>query len=101
MKYREIKEGRFIDRPNRFIAHVEIGGREETVHVKNTGRCRELLKAGATGASTWVSLPRKSLSNFKQHHNEKAKVLNQAAVLPARTILATALNSPRIDWLGC
>ena len=48
MKYREIKEGRFIDRPNRFIAHVEIGGREETVHVKNTGRCRELLKAGAT-----------------------------------------------------
>ena len=47
MKYREIKEGRFIDRPNRFIAHVEIGGREETVHVKNTGRCRELLKAGA------------------------------------------------------
>ena len=47
MKYREIKESRFIDRPNRFIAHVEIGGREETVHVKNTGRCRELLKAGA------------------------------------------------------
>lgn len=47
MKYREITEGRFIDRPNRFIAHVEIDGREETVHVKNTGRCRELLTAGA------------------------------------------------------
>ena len=43
MKYREIADGRFIDRPNRFIAHVEIDGVVETVHVKNTGRCRELL----------------------------------------------------------
>ena len=47
MKYREIAEGWFIDRPNRFIAHVDIDGRVETVHVKNTGRCRELLKPGA------------------------------------------------------
>lgn len=36
-----------MDRPNRFIAHVEIGGKVETVHVKNTGRCRELLQSGA------------------------------------------------------
>lgn len=43
IKYGSIAEGRFISRPNRFIAHVEIDGREETVHVKNTGRCRELL----------------------------------------------------------
>ena len=47
MKYDKIQEGRFIDRPNRFIAHVELDGREETVHVKNTGRCRELLIPGA------------------------------------------------------
>ena len=40
-------EGRFLARPNRFIAHVVIGGNEETVHVKNTGRCRELLPEGA------------------------------------------------------
>ena len=46
MKYDSIKEGRFIDRPNRFIAHVELAGRVETVHVKNTGRCRELLVPG-------------------------------------------------------
>ncbi|MCR5525883.1 MAG: DNA/RNA nuclease SfsA [Lachnospiraceae bacterium] len=47
MKYtNEIIEGRFISRPNRFIAKVEIGGSEETVHVKNTGRCRELLLPG-------------------------------------------------------
>lgn len=36
----------FVDRPNRFIAHVRVGGKEETVHVKNTGRCRELLISG-------------------------------------------------------
>ena len=47
MKYENIYQGIFIDRPNRFVARVEIGGREETVHVKNTGRCRELLKYGA------------------------------------------------------
>lgn len=47
MKYGKIAEGKFIDRPNRFIAHVEIQGRPETVHVKNTGRCRELLLPGA------------------------------------------------------
>ena len=47
MKYENITEGRFLDRPNRFIAHVEIGGQIETVHVKNTGRCKELLVPGA------------------------------------------------------
>ena len=46
MKYENIRKGKFIDRPNRFIAHVEIQGEIETVHVKNTGRCRELLVPG-------------------------------------------------------
>lgn len=43
MKYDKVISGKFISRPNRFIAKVEIDGTEETVHVKNTGRCRELL----------------------------------------------------------
>lgn len=47
MKYNKIVEGTFIKRPNRFIAIVEINDREETVHVKNTGRCQELLLPGA------------------------------------------------------
>ena len=47
MKYKNPEKGVFIDRPNRFIAHVEIGGKVHTVHVKNTGRCRELLIPGA------------------------------------------------------
>ena len=48
MQYTNVMAGRFIARPNRFIAHVEIAGREEIVHVKNTGRCKELLVPGAT-----------------------------------------------------
>lgn len=47
MKYQHIVHGTFIERPNRFVAHVEIAGRVEKVHVKNTGRCRELLVSGA------------------------------------------------------
>lgn len=48
MKYENIKKGIFVSRPNRFKAHVIIDGKEEIVHVKNTGRCKEILKSGAT-----------------------------------------------------
>ena len=47
MRYHDVREARFLSRPNRFIAHVELDGKEEVVHVKNTGRCRELLTPGA------------------------------------------------------
>jgi len=47
MKYENIVPGVFLARPNRFIAHIEIDGKTEICHVKNTGRCRELLPAGA------------------------------------------------------
>ena len=47
MRYNNVIKGTFLDRPNRFIAHVLINGISETVHVKNTGRCRELLLPGA------------------------------------------------------
>lgn len=46
MKYKNTIKGTFTERPNRFIAKVKINGIEETVHVKNTGRCRELLIPG-------------------------------------------------------
>lgn len=43
MKYRKIHKGKFISRPNRFIAYVELNDKIEICHVKNTGRCKELL----------------------------------------------------------
>jgi len=48
MRYQNIYRAKFIARPNRFIAKVELDGKEETVHVKNTGRCRELLIPGCS-----------------------------------------------------
>ena len=48
MTYQNLRPAVFLARPNRFIAQVELDGREETVHVKNTGRCRELLIPGCT-----------------------------------------------------
>ena len=47
MRYGKIQAARFLRRPNRFVAEVELEGRTEAVHVKNTGRCRELLVPGA------------------------------------------------------
>ena len=47
MNYANMTPGTFLARPNRFVAHVEIQGQTEVVHVKNTGRCRELLPVGA------------------------------------------------------
>ena len=54
MIYDNITKAKFIKRPNRFIAEVEIDGHRETVHVKNTGRCKELL---IPGCEVWLTAP--------------------------------------------
>ena len=54
MKYKNITKAKFLKRPNRFIAEVEIDGHKETVHVKNTGRCKELL---IPGCEVWLTEP--------------------------------------------
>ena len=52
MRYGNVIPAAFVDRPNRFTAHVSLGGRTETVHVKNTGRCGELF---LPGAEVWLA----------------------------------------------
>ena len=47
MRYERIQKAVFIERPNRFIAYAKLSGKRETVHVKNTGGCPELLRPGA------------------------------------------------------
>lgn len=54
MKYNNITKAIFLNRPNRFIAEVEIAGQKEIVHVKNTGRCKELL---IPGCEVWLTAP--------------------------------------------
>ena len=64
MKYANVISGKFIDRPNRFTAHVEIDGVTETVHVKNTGRLKRLLIPGNT-----VSLEKSANPNRKTKYD--------------------------------
>ncbi len=54
MRYGNVTKAIFLRRPNRFVAEVELDGRIETVHVKNTGRCKELL---LPGAEVWLTAP--------------------------------------------
>ena len=54
MNYKNVTKAKFIKRPNRFIAEVEIDGKTEIVHVKNTGRCKELL---IPGCEVWLTAP--------------------------------------------
>ena len=64
MTYNNIKRGIFLFRPNRFIAHIEIDGKEEICHVKNTGRCSEILTKGCT-----VYLSRQNGENRKTKYD--------------------------------
>ena len=59
IRYEKMKQGVFLARPNRFVAHVRLDGQEEICHVKNTGRCRELL---LPGAEVWC-----------QHHDDPGR----------------------------
>lgn len=87
MKYKHIIEGKFIDRPNRFIAHVEIAGKAETVHVKNTGRCRELLLPGAAVQLEMADNPaRKTLYDLVAVYKESLGWVNIDSQAPNKVV---------------
>ena len=82
MKYNETEKAVFIKRPNRFIAEVEIQGKRETVHVKNTGRCKELLIPG-----TEVILEKSGNPNRKTKYdlicvNKQGRLVNMDSQIP-------------------
>lgn len=87
MRYENCKPGIFIDRPNRFIAHVEIDGRQERVHVKNTGRCRELLVPGAEVYLTEPGTPgRKTRYDLVAVRKENGILFNIDSQAPNRVV---------------
>ena len=92
MKYDKIVEALFLERPNRFTARVQLDGREETVHVKNTGRCRELLLPGRT---------RVYLEDCREKENRKTGYSLIAAEKGARLINmdSQAPNQVAEEWL--
>lgn len=87
MKYNSVVEAKFISRPNRFIAKVELLGEEITVHVKNTGRCRELLVPGATvylarGDGAGRKTPYDLIATKKVCGNGKTLLINMDSQCP-------------------
>ena len=84
MRYENITEGRFLERPNRFIATVEIDGRRETVHVKNTGRCRELLVEGAKVYLAKSANPARSTAYDLVAVEKGSRLVNMDAQAPNR-----------------
>lgn len=92
MKYEKIAEALFLERPNRFIARVRLEGREETVHVKNTGRCRELLLPDQTKVY---------LEDCRGRENRKTEYSLIAAQKGSRLINmdSQAPNQVAAEWL--
>lgn len=90
MRYENISEGRFIDRPNRFIAEVEIGdgaaGRREKVHVKNTGRCRELLIPGTTVYLEKSAVPGRKTAYDLVAVKKGSQIVNMDSSAPNRAV---------------
>lgn len=99
MKYKNIKKGIFKERPNRFIAHIEIDGKIEVCHVKNTGRCRELLVPDAT-----VYVEESNNSNRKTRFSligvEKgARLINMDSQAPNKVVGEWLQSIPEVTYV--
>lgn len=90
MRYEGMQQGIFLKRPNRFIAHILVDGKAEICHVKNTGRCRELLTEGATV--------------YVQHHDNPSRKTNYSLITVQKGDLlvnmdSQAPNGAVAEWL--
>ena len=86
MKYERMVEGCFVERPNRFIAYVEIEGSIETVHVKNTGRCRELLVPGTTVYLQKSDNPERKTQWDLISVKKGARIINMDSQIPNKAV---------------
>lgn len=91
MKYDNVSKGKFIERPNRFIAHVEIDGKIQVCHVKNTGRCRELLVPGAKVYLTRSDNPARKTAYDLIAVKKGKKLINMDSQIP---------NAAAFEWIA-
>lgn len=91
MEYANMCQGIFCSRPNRFIAHVQLGGQTEVVHVKNTGRCRELLVPGAQVWCQRADNPSRKTRYDLIAVNKAGRLINMDAQAP---------NTAAGEWLA-
>ena len=86
MTYTQVLPARFLSRPNRFVAQVEVDGHTETVHVKNTGRCRELLIPGRTVYLTPGDNPKRKTPYDLIAVDKDGLLVNMDAQAPTRSL---------------
>jgi len=99
MQYKKIVEGKFHSRPNRFIANIYIDGKLETVHVKNTGRCRELLLPDADVILEVSDNPnRKTAYDLIAVYKEKIGLVNMDSQAPNK-VVAEWLAKQDFDYI--
>lgn len=99
MKYNKIVNGKFKSRPNRFIAYVEVDGKTETVHVKNTGRCRELLLPDADVILEVSDNPnRKTAYDLIAVYKESVGLVNMDSQAPNK-VVAEWLSLQGFDYI--
>lgn len=108
MRYTEILPAEFLSRPNRFIAHVRLGGEEVVCHVKNTGRCRELL---VPEAKVWLERgrsPARKTAYDLVTVEKGSRLVNMDAQAPNKIFGEWAMNlepgilsiRPEVTFLG-
>ena len=99
MQYKKIVEGKFHSRPNRFIANIYVDGKLETVHVKNTGRCRELLLPDADVILEVSDNPnRKTAYDLIAVYKEKIGLVNMDSQAPNK-VVAEWLSKQGFDYV--
>lgn len=98
MQYQDIHEGIFIKRNNRFIAEIEINGNVEVVHVKNTGRCEELLIKGATVYVQYVDKPSRKTKYSLISVVKNGMLFNIDSQVPNK-VIEEAINKNMINEL--
>lgn len=99
MQYIQITKGKFHSRPNRFIANIYIDGKMETVHVKNTGRCRELLLPDADVILEVSDNPnRKTAYDLIAVYKEKIGLVNMDSQAPNK-VVAEWLSKQGFDYV--
>ena len=91
MNYQTVVPGIFRSRPNRFIAHIEIDGEEQVCHVKNTGRCRELLPARAQVYCQFCDSPTRKTKYDLIAVQKGSRMINMDSQAP---------NAAAKDWLA-
>ncbi len=99
MTYQHIVQAEFLERPNRFVAYVDIRGKREKVHVKNTGRCRELLAKGATVYLEQSDNPNRTTAYDLVAVKKGNRMINMDSQAPNRVVAEWLLSGERFSNL--